>query len=51
MNERDRTNPVYNGHNIDWFNWNNYMPEMVCRCAKIAIQNGNKYFGVQYWGK
>ena len=50
-NERDASSAVYNGHMIDWYNWDEYMPAMICRCAEIALKKGYKYFGLQFWGK
>jgi hypothetical protein len=50
-NERDKNSVYYNGHDIDWADWANYLPQMTCRCAKAAIDKGFKYFGLQHWGK
>ncbi|CAB3989558.1 Hypothetical predicted protein [Paramuricea clavata] len=50
-NERDKHSIYYNGHDLNWFDWHNYMPQMVCRCAEQAMKKGYKYFGLQYWGE
>lgn len=50
-NERDKHSIYYNGHDLNWFDWHNYMPQMVCRCAEQAFKKGYKYFGLQFWGK
>ena len=51
INERDRYSSKYNGFNIDWKNWDEYLPAFTCRCAEAAMKKGYKYFGLQYWGK
>lgn len=48
--ERDRSNPLWNGHIIDWTNWNTYIPGLVDRCASEAKANGFKAFAVSYYG-
>jgi hypothetical protein len=50
-NERDKNSVYYNGHDINWFDWDNYMQQLVCRCAEQALKKGYKYFGIEYWGK
>ena len=50
-NERDKKSVYYNGHDINWFDWDNYMQQMVCRCAEQALKKGYKYFGIEFWGK
>ena len=51
MNERDYTLPNWNGHIIDWNNWDKYMPALICRCAMAAKKGNYKYFGIQFYGK
>ena len=50
MNERDYTLPNWNGHMIEWNDWDNYMPNLICRCAMKAKKDGYKYFGIQFYG-
>ena len=51
INERDQFSNYYNGYDIDWHDWANYLPQFTCRCAKAAIDKGYKYFGLQFWGE
>ena len=51
LNERDRSSVYYNGIDIDWFNWNQYLPALTCRCAEAAMKKGYKYFALQFWGE
>ena len=50
MNERDPTAPSYNGHLIDWVNWDTYYIQFICRCASKAKLLGYRYFSAQYYG-
>ncbi|XP_031550039.1 uncharacterized protein LOC116287487 isoform X2 [Actinia tenebrosa] len=36
---------------LDWRNWDTYMPQLACRCAKKAKSLGHTTFGVQYYGE
>ena len=37
---------------IQWKNWNQYMADLVCRCAKAAIHKaGTASFAVEFYGK
>ncbi len=49
--ERDKHSRYYNNHDINWSDWDNYMPQLVCRCAEQALKKGYKYFGIEFWGK
>ena len=51
INERDVTSHYYNNINIDWYNFDQYLPAFTCRCAQAAKRKGYKYFGLQFWGK
>lgn len=51
MTDRQRNLAIYSGQSIDWRNWDVYMPQFVCRCAKEAKQKGYTLFGVQFYGK
>lgn len=51
INERDPTSNVFNGRRIEWTNWNNYMAEFACRCAKAVKERGWKIFGLQFYGE
>ncbi|XP_031551276.1 uncharacterized protein LOC116288606 [Actinia tenebrosa] len=51
LNDRDPTVPSYSGQNIDWVNWDVYVPQLACRCAKKAKEEGSTYFGLQFYGE
>ncbi|CAB4001946.1 Hypothetical predicted protein [Paramuricea clavata] len=50
INERDRYSNYYNNIDVDWKNWDEYLPAFTCRCAEAAMKKGYKYFGLQFWG-
>ena len=51
INERDKYSKYYNNIDIDWKDWDNYLPSFACRCAEAAKKKGYKYFGLQFWGE
>ena len=51
INERDRYSKYYNKIDVDWENWDTYLPEFACRCADAAKKKGYKYIGLQFWGE
>ena len=51
LTDRDKNHKHYNGTDIDWWNWNTYMPAFACRCAQRAKSYGYRVFGVQYFGR
>ena len=51
LTDRDSGSAVSSNSTIDWENWNDYLHDIVCRCAKAAKKNKFKYFGIQYYGK
>ncbi|KAK3726389.1 hypothetical protein QZH41_016254, partial [Actinostola sp. cb2023] len=51
LNDRDPTHASYSGQSIDWVNYDVYLPQLACRCAKKAKENGGKYFGLQFYGE
>ena len=51
MTDRDVTSHAYSGKKIDWKNWNEYLPDLVCRCAKKTRDKGYNVFGLQFYGK
>ena len=51
INERDRYSKYYNDIDVDWYNWDTYLPEFACRCANAAKKKGYKYIGLQFWGE
>ena len=51
MNERDYSTSNWNGHLVNWRDWNNYSPQMICRCAAKAKALGRTTFGIQFYGK
>jgi hypothetical protein len=42
---------VFNGRRIDWQNWDTYVPEFICRCAKQAKEFQRQVFGLQFYGE
>ena len=51
MNDRGVQYPGFSGRKIDWDHWNNYLPQLVCRCAIQTKLKGYKTFGIQFFGK
>ncbi|XP_032233886.1 uncharacterized protein LOC116616115 isoform X2 [Nematostella vectensis] len=49
--DRDISIPIYTGTPIDWRNWDAYMPDEVCRCAKAIKAKGYRTFGIQFYGE
>ena len=45
------TSSVFTGRHVDYDHWDQYLPSVVCRCAKMADQKGYRVFGVQLFGK
>lgn len=41
----------YSNTPIDWNNWDTYMTDLVCRCAKEAKVRNYAFFSIQYYGK
>ena len=50
-NERDPSIRNFGGRMIDWFNWNEYFPGFICRCAEKAKLAGYDLIGAQFFGK
>jgi len=51
MTDRQKNLKIYSGQSIDWRNWDVYMPQFVCRCAKLAKEKRHNTFGVQFYGE
>ena len=51
LNERDFSIPNWDGILIDWKNWNNYVPALICRCAAAAKKKGHTKFSIQFYGQ
>ena len=51
LNDRDENLPNFSGQLIEWENWYEYLPDLVCRCAEKAKEKGWKLFGIQFWGE
>lgn len=51
LNDRDPSIPNYSGIKINWYDWNNYMQDFACRCAKKAKAMGYDLFGLQFYGE
>ena len=50
QNERDYRHTNWNGKLIEWNNWNNYTPGLICRCAEKAKKLGHTTFSIQFYG-
>ncbi|KXJ24916.1 coadhesin [Exaiptasia diaphana] len=51
INDRDPTHPAYSGRMIDWYNFDHYLKDFVCRCADKTKARGYEYFGLQFYGE
>ena len=51
LTDRDKTSNRYSNKPIEWNNWNEYMEDIVCRCADKTRETNHKIFGIQYYGK
>ena len=40
----------WSGYRIDWKNWDEYIVDVVCRCANAANAKKYSYFSVQHYG-
>ncbi|EDO46080.1 predicted protein [Nematostella vectensis] len=49
--DRNVFSPKFSGIPIDWGNWDKYMEDAVCRCARKASVKSYMYFGLQYYGE
>ncbi|XP_031558858.1 uncharacterized protein LOC116295232 isoform X2 [Actinia tenebrosa] len=47
FNDRDGSS----GQEIDWKNWDKYVDDITCRCAKAAAKNRFGYFALQFYGE
>lgn len=48
--DRDPSAAKYSKIPIDWKNWNFYIKDLVCRCAKEAKLRNFAYFSIQFYG-
>ena len=51
MTDRDPLSPRFSGKLVDWSNWNTYINDIVCRCAKKTKEKNYNLFGIQFYGK
>lgn len=49
--DRDPSIAISSGRQVDWTNWDVYVPEFACRCAKAAKDNNSTFFGMQFYGE
>ncbi|XP_078379184.1 uncharacterized protein LOC144662280 isoform X2 [Oculina patagonica] len=49
--DRDPSVKKYSNISIGWQNWNSYMSDLVCRCAKEAKVRNFAYFSIQFYGE
>jgi len=50
LTDRDTTSDIYSKQNIDWGDFDNYMRDFACRCARAAKNKRFFYFGLQHYG-
>ena len=48
--DQNPTSAMFTGHHVDYENWDQYLPSLVCRCAEMTFQKGYKVFGLQLFG-
>ena len=48
--DQSPTSAVFTGKHVDYENWDQYLPNIVCRCAEMADEKGYKIFGLQMFG-
>lgn len=48
--DRDTNSRVSSGKTVDWNNWDKYIVDVVCRCAKAASAKEYSHFSIQYYG-
>ncbi|XP_028515478.1 uncharacterized protein LOC114575226 [Exaiptasia diaphana] len=51
LKERLFVDSLNSGYEIDWGSWNDYMVDLVCRCAEVAAAKKHDYFGIQNFGE
>ncbi|KAL9971012.1 hypothetical protein ACROYT_G023488 [Oculina patagonica] len=49
--DNDPKSNVYSGISVQADDWESYMPELVCRCAKAATMKNYTHFGIQGYGE
>ena len=49
--DRDSATKKFSGKSVDWQDWNSYINDLVCRCAKEAKVRNYAYFSIQFYGK
>ena len=49
--DRDKSSKRYSGKPIDWGNWDTFIEDLVCRCAKEAKEKRYSHFGIQFYGR
>ena len=47
----DEKSNVYSGQRVNWDNWNSYLADIVCRCAKAAKAKRYTHFAIQFYGE
>lgn len=50
-NDRDPKIATFSGQRIDWRNWDIYVKDFACRCAKAANERNYTIFGMQFYGE
>ena len=51
LTDKDSTVANYSRVPVNWANWRDYVPDLVCRCAELTQELGYEVFSIQYYGK
>ena len=47
----DNTSSSFSDFPVDWGSWDDYLGDVVCRCAQRAKAKGYSYFGIENFGE
>lgn len=51
VNDRDPSSPYFQGHIINWHEFEKSLHSLACRCHDAAKKQGLKYFAIRYYGE
>ena len=51
FSDLDENSPKFSGVPVDWGRWDNYLDDVVCRCAQLSKAKGFNYFGIENFGE
>ena len=47
----DKNAAEYSDFPVDWGNFDDYLKDVACRCAKLSKAKGFPYFGIENFGE